>query len=296
MNIELGHLKYFYEVAKHGSFTKAARALRISQPGISKAVQTLESQQGVKLFDRGRTSVRLTPDGELFLRRCQAIFAEIESLENDIASREGECAGPLAIGASDNLCHCVLPKLLTRFCESHVCVLPKIFAGVSDAIIREVEEGRSEVGLFYTEPKSVLLDAQRVGEVEFVLVVSPKLLKKRTPAIKDIEQLLYAGSRIEDYAKPYPALKKLLEQGLKPRIGLETNSQETQKRFALAGFGYTVVPRFMVEGKLRSGDLVAVATRGKMTVPLWLVVRKNRTLSAPSREFIRVARKELRAI
>jgi DNA-binding transcriptional LysR family regulator len=52
--MELNHLKYFYEVAKRGSFTGASKTLRVSQPSISKIVQLLEEREGVKLFNRNK--------------------------------------------------------------------------------------------------------------------------------------------------------------------------------------------------------------------------------------------------
>jgi DNA-binding transcriptional LysR family regulator len=52
--MELNHLRYFFEVAREGSFTSAARKLRVSQPSISKLVRILEEREGVLLFDRGK--------------------------------------------------------------------------------------------------------------------------------------------------------------------------------------------------------------------------------------------------
>src|SRR5689334_13386897 len=114
--MELNHLKYFYEVARLGSFTKASRALRISQPSISKMVKLLEGRQNVKLLDRSkRGGVHLTPTGKRFFESCISIFGEVETLKNVVDHEKVECAGDLAIGASDNICNYMVPDILEPF-------------------------------------------------------------------------------------------------------------------------------------------------------------------------------------
>ena len=70
--------------------------------------------------------------------------------------------------------------------------------------------------------------------------------------------------------------------GLKPTVIVETNNQETQKRLVIKGYGYTVVPKFMIESELREGTLMAVSISRKIGSKVYLVKKKNRTLTKPA--------------
>src|SRR5437764_346716 len=114
--MELNHLKYFYVVAKHQSFTKASKELRVSQPSISKIVRQLEEREGVRLLDRAkRSEVRLTEVGKIFYSSCDHIFREIANLKTRLSLQNDECIGDLLVGASDNICNYVLPRVLRSY-------------------------------------------------------------------------------------------------------------------------------------------------------------------------------------
>ncbi len=68
------------EVAHLGSFTAAARAMKMSTPSISRLVSELETDLGVRLFNRTTRRIALTPEGEDFLRRSESIPEEIDAL------------------------------------------------------------------------------------------------------------------------------------------------------------------------------------------------------------------------
>ena len=114
--MQLDRLRYFHAVARAGSFTKAARQLRVSQPSVSKTVRLLEEHEGVTLLDRtGRGGVTLTPAGRRFLTSCDAIFEELECLRRAVIQEREECVGHLKVGASDNVCNYLMSELLAPF-------------------------------------------------------------------------------------------------------------------------------------------------------------------------------------
>src|SRR6185312_8942101 len=98
--MELNHLRYFYEVAKSGSFTEAARRLHISQSALSKAVAQLEDAEGVKLLTRSKKGVVLTLIGSEIFTKSSAIFAAVTDIEDTCRGRKSVCEGPLRFGAS----------------------------------------------------------------------------------------------------------------------------------------------------------------------------------------------------
>lgn len=294
--MELNHLRYFYEVAKCGGFTQASKKLRISQPSISKIVRLLEDRQGVKLFDRQKKGVTLTRDGELFYRSCERIFAEVEQLAQDSRSLSQECQGELAIGASDNICNYLLPKLIPSFWEKHPKVNFNLLSGTSQTVKEDLIAGRSELGLFYTPADEPVFETRKLAFVEFALLCSTKNLlfkNAKTADPKLLEKAYYIGSRRADYPSLFPAMQRLVALGIRPKLFFETNNQETQKRLAMEEMGYTVLPLFMVQEEIRAGKLKILTTPKKIGKDILLVTRKNRHLSRPAREFIKKLEAEL---
>ncbi len=96
MNINLNLYKYFYEVAKNNSFTKASEKLLISQPALSYSIKTLENQLGIKLFNRINNKIKLTYEGEKLFDKLGTIFKELKVFEDDQAD---EYTGKIIIGA-----------------------------------------------------------------------------------------------------------------------------------------------------------------------------------------------------
>ena len=274
--MEIAHLRYFYAVAKHGGFTKAANALRISQPSLSKMIKQIEEDQGIKLFDRGTRHVRLTEVGKRYLESCETIFGEFENLHRVSELHKNTVSGSVAFGASDNLCNHLLPSILKKFLEKYPQVEIKLNSGTAPSIKSEIASRKSDFGFFYTPVEESGFDTRSVGFVEFVIVVGGDLRRTKT-----LQGLGYIGSRTGDYAKPYPALKMLHSIGIEPKVLLETNNQESQKKLALQGLGYAVLPLFMVKDELKDHSLVRVHSTKKLGTDLLFVKKKNRELPMP---------------
>ncbi|MGZ3729965.1 MAG: LysR family transcriptional regulator [Bdellovibrionota bacterium] len=272
--MELNHLRVFYEVARRGGFTAAARALCVSQPSLSRSVKLLEDAENVRLLERGKRGVALTPEGRLFFASCERVFGELENLRLIAGQSKGEITGSLSIAASDNICNHVLPRLHPAFARANPKVRTRLFSGTSEQILEELRSRQAELGLFYTEVKDArTFTCEKLWSVEFVLVCGAQ---HQSPSM---ETLGFVGSRAVDYAKAYPALAMLRSAGMEPRTVFETNNQETQKQLVLAGYGCTLVPRHMVEGEIKSGKLKRMKTPKTLGGHVFLVSRRGQPLS-----------------
>src|SRR5512139_2927149 len=107
--MKLHLLRIFTTVAGYMSFSRAAEALYISQPAVSKAVRELEHQLGVPLFERGAGKMNLTEAGALLAERGRAILAIEQTAEEDLQAVRGLQAGVLRIGASTTIATYLLP-------------------------------------------------------------------------------------------------------------------------------------------------------------------------------------------
>jgi DNA-binding transcriptional LysR family regulator len=118
MDVHLRDLRYFVAVAEHLHFTRAAEALFVSQPALSKQIRTLESQVRAPLFERDRRDVRLTPAGAALLPRARAVLELWRDAERELAEAAAEQAATLVVGMSTGLGRGLLPAVRARFAEA----------------------------------------------------------------------------------------------------------------------------------------------------------------------------------
>lgn len=109
-------LKVFVTLSQEKSFTRTAEVLHISQPAVSQNISELEKQLGVKLFDRLRGEVALTPAGELFLLRANEILSKYDEI-SDIYMRFPETR--VRVAASDEVYNYLTEDLLKNFLSIH---------------------------------------------------------------------------------------------------------------------------------------------------------------------------------
>ncbi len=112
-------LRVFESVARHKSFTRAAKEMKISQPAISKHIQELESLYRVQLFDRNGTKIKISEAGELLLSHTERILDAFLWLEYDMNHLTNHVTGELRIGASSSVAQYILPPIIARFIKKH---------------------------------------------------------------------------------------------------------------------------------------------------------------------------------
>lgn len=279
--LELSHLRYFYEVARHGSFSKASRSLRVSQPAVSKAIRQLEYREDLKLLERNTRGVQLTESGRVLFTSCEQVFQTLSETEKALHFKDCTLRGSLSIGASDNICNYLLPPVLNEFLSSHPKVVGRVFNGTSENIKQEILTSKSELGIFHSPVKDRNFSCETLGFVEFWIVVKPSEQRR----FESLETAPFIGPRAQDYANPFPICNMLGAIGIVPKVAFESNSQETQKRMALLGFGFAVLPHYLVRNELKLGKLVRIRTSKRLGSHVHLVWKRNRELSAPAALF-----------
>lgn len=123
-------LKVFFAVVQEGSFTKAASVLGVSQPAVSQNVADLEKSLGVKLFERLRGEVALTPEGEVFMKYARNILdscSKAESMFTDLQPRT------IRVAASEEIYEYVIAPALESFLKVHRdIVIERVMFGEAD--------------------------------------------------------------------------------------------------------------------------------------------------------------------
>lgn len=295
--MELNHLRVFFEVAKVGRFTEAARRLNISQSALSRSVALLEESEGVKLFERTRKGVALTPIGTEVFLKCERLFQQFHEIESLVRGTRETCEGVLRFATTDHVTNDLLLRPIQSFRRKHPAVIPSVFTGPPDDIANALLNTECEFGLLFTKVALPQIDYEVLRSEEMALVCHPELWKKHkagttTKTLKKILQdagyIASIGATLQ--SRPSRVLSELF--GEMPRIGLETNSQEAQKRFCLEGGGVAYLARFLVAGEIARGALFEIPVGEPHSFNLWLATRKGRPLSLAARTFLEHLRAE----
>ncbi|MDG0817718.1 LysR family transcriptional regulator [Bdellovibrio svalbardensis] len=274
--MNLLHLEYFYTVATEGGFLRASEKLRINQPAISRMVANLEDYFGFKLFEKVGRNVRLTSRGEEVFESCKKIFSEVENLKLSVGKISGECKGPLLIAASEPIASHFLPEKIAAILKRYPEIYPNIFSGPASMVIKKIEAGEIELGLFFHIPElGEKLIVDRKIEIPFRLVVR-KDLKKDENVLSH-----FIGSReIDDTAsKRFPTLEVLKKKYPKASIKTSSNNLTAHKELVLKGVGVSVLPEFLIEQELKSKTLIDVLPGEKFVFHMKLIKRKNAVTS-----------------
>lgn len=250
----IGELTSFVAAAQHGSFTRAAAELNLTQGAVSRQIRLLESQLGVTLFERVRQRVVLTDAGKLYLSHVEKALGDLA-----IATRQ-------VVAFSDNTIFnlAVLPTFATRwliprlvdFQQKH----PKVTIHLTTRQ-RPVDFALEpfDAAISYGSPNWPGTIAHHLMDVEVVPVCSPALLarkKIRTPA--DI-----AGfPLVHQMSRPTRWAEWMAEAGVHLDAPLRGHTYEQFSMIAqaaVAGIGVALLPRFLIEEELATGRLEIVS-------------------------------------
>jgi DNA-binding transcriptional LysR family regulator len=152
MCVAVPHLRYVVAAADHSSFRRAATALNITQPTLSKRIRELEDGLGVLLFARSTGGAELTPIGEDFVASARHILADLEAMENRAKAGQRGDAGRLEIGFYTSLSTGALRDTVITFANRHAQVEINITEGARASLIALLDRGAIDIVAVLGEP------------------------------------------------------------------------------------------------------------------------------------------------
>ena len=252
----LRQVSYFVAVAEEGSFTLAARKLRIAQPSLSQQVQALERDVGANLLERTSRGVRLTTAGREFLPEARAMLGASVRARLAVRQTEGLEGGELELATVRSLAVGVLPELIGEFRSRHpgVRIWLREFAH-RDELNDSVLAGISDVA-FGPRPTAWTGPLLALGWEEFVVVLRPDDPMAEADGTVNLRNLaerewvLYEpGHGLDDVVHFACA-----QAGFTPRPAMRTGQAEAAVRLAASGIGVALVPINMVPEHLASSS------------------------------------------
>jgi DNA-binding transcriptional LysR family regulator len=290
MAINLNALRIFAAVADAGGFTKASELLHLSQPAVSKAVQTLERDLAMPLLERGPRAIRLTDAGTALFARARELFAVERMAEEELRTLRGLEGGRVRIGASTTIATYLLPPVLADFRTRHPAVKLGLVSANTRAIAALVLERRVEVALVEGPVADARLELRRWRADELVVIVPSghRLARRRSVQLAQLAAEPFIvrerGSGTRDVAE-----RAFAAHGIHPPIVLTLSSTEAIKQAVAAGLGLAVVSRAAASDQIALGHLAALRIGGfEMRRDLTELRLRGRTLGAPAEAFAKL--------
>ncbi len=147
--MEIRVLRYFLTVAREESFSRAAEALFLSQPTLSRQIREMEEEMGVQLFSRNSRNVQLTQEGQRLRIRAQEILDLVDKTQEEFANLEGEIAGDVYIGCGETQHMRQIAKVAIPMQQEHPGIHFNLYSAYADDVAEKLDKGLLDFGLMF---------------------------------------------------------------------------------------------------------------------------------------------------
>lgn len=253
--MDIDALRYFAAAAKEEHFGRAADALSISQPALSRSIARLEEFYGVSLFERDGRGIRITRPGRALLRRVDRIIAELEDARRELHDLSTERrTRPIALGFFATLGVQTVPEVIRHFRDQHPEAEFRLLQGPGPQLLQRLMSG--EIDLCLSSPRfaEVAIEWLPLWDEDLVALVPDS----HRLAGRDAIDLIEIATDPFVALKPNYGLRQVSddlcrEAGFAPHVAFEGEEVATLRGLVGAGFGVALVP------KSRTADINAVS-------------------------------------
>lgn len=261
-------LLYFATVGKYSNITKAAAELHISQPAITKSIQQLEEELGIVLLDRSKNRVTLTYEGQVLLKRSQALLLQMQALKDEMCDYGRLRRNTIKVGIPPAIGTLLLPRLDMDI-RDELGIEMEVFEAGSQYCIQQVSSGELDMAIVLLEQRDETdLDCEILLETSFDFCTnenSPFRGRAEVhPSELENEKLIlfYPGVMIRQLFNTYQ---------LKPKFVLRSNQVATIQKYLHYGLAST----FQFPEVFRD-DPAIISIPLQKRIPLYLAIVKRR--------------------
>jgi DNA-binding transcriptional LysR family regulator len=288
----------FVRVIEKKSLSGAARDLFLTQPAVSKQIQTLEELYGVQLMERVGRRIRLTEAGEIFYQHALEILGILEELNDDLIRTTAGVRGRLLIGASTVPGHYILPSFIGRYKRQYPEVKVSLEIGDTGSVVNSLLEQRVDLAVVGATVKNHKLVSTLFADDRLRLIVpaAHPLATRTSIQIEEIvqENLIWrekgSGTRrvLED---------RLADQGVnldKLNILLELGSTEAVITAVEEGLGIALVSQWAIGKSTALGRIASPELEGiDLKRNLYLIYRRQKIYSRAMQAFLDLSKLDL---
>ncbi len=260
--MDFRQIRYFLAVASAGSFSRASRAINVTQSALSQQIKGLEEDLGTKLFERSPSGVFLTQSGETFQQYAQEIFALSERARHETLLTEGKIQGAVSIALSSTMADLLLPVLLKQMQSECPEVQLNVVEGPSTQTVELLENSRIDLG--------IVPEHNMPSNIDFV-----RCMRKRLQFFGSRENFDLPAGRghsidLKDAAKfplavfsKHPSMRQSIEtaaaqRGIEIVFKFESSLASIVRSYVIGGLACAILPDFLFHNTALKNDFCAL--------------------------------------
>jgi DNA-binding transcriptional LysR family regulator len=277
VDLSLAHLRTLEAIARHGSFSRAARELNLTQPAVSMQIRGLEQRLGLPLLERVGKRAFPTRGGEVLLAHAARALRELAAGVERLHELRGVVAGRLRLGTSASISIYLMPPALRRFRARYPETELIVVTGNAPEITRAIVGNDLDVGLVSLPVRDRALLVTPFFRDELVAVAPPERAWRRRRSITPVDLAREPLILFESGA----TLRRVIDgwfhrAGVSPRAPMELGNTEAIKKLVEAGLGLSVTSWFSVRQETRARTLAAMRLDPPVYRHIGLVRRRDK--------------------
>jgi DNA-binding transcriptional LysR family regulator len=281
------HIRAFLSVARLGSFTKSALELHISQPALTVQIRQLEEWLGVRLFDRSKRHVAITPAGRDLLPFLARVLTDLETVMDMGRELTGIKRGTVGIATLPSMAADLLPTAMLRFREEHPGVNVRVSDVIADQIPELVKQETVDFGISskLAPDKELEIEDLLIDQLCVFFPEKHPLSSQPEPTLRDVAvwPLILTTHGTSVRAIVDRAIEK---EELSISLSCEASYMSTAIGMVRAGLGVSILPASMVHIIREGVRMMPIHTPG-LTRKIGILRKRNRSLSPAATHFIK---------
>ena len=246
--MELKHLRSFVKVAQQLNFSRASRQLHLSQPALSTQIKLLEADLGVRLLDRNRRTVRLTPAGQALLADAANLLQQVADTEQRVAKIASGDIGHLRIGFVASATAEIVPAIVLAFRKKYPGVSLDLKNMPTSQQVEALRSGILDAGFVRMPLQEEGLTVSLVHREPFAIVLAKDhpLAREKNLAIRHLARepfVAYGRYWAPSFYESWTGICR--RAGFTPAVVQETGEMETALALVAAGLGVAILPEGM---------------------------------------------------
>lgn len=296
--MELRQLRYFLQVADLKSFSRAALAVRLAQPALSRQIRKLEEEVGAPLFYRDGRGAILTEIGKTYYERVKGILHQLEQAQIEVQSAKDMPTGEVVLGVPPQLGPVFIAQLIRLFRARYPTARIRVAEGFSFQIADWLQSGRVDLGFVY-EPQAYHHLATEMMVEEALYLVGPAGSQETAGPSCAFAALVGLPLIMPDLPSTLRARVEgvAAQAGLTVRFEIEVDSLPAIKQLVMDRAGFAIMPFAAVGDEVRRGLLsAALITDPPIARPLGLAVPVRGRFSLATQKLIALIDEEVREL
>lgn len=285
--MDLQQLKYFVEVARQKSFTKASHILLVSQPSISKLIKNLEDELKVTLLDRSERKIELTDVGRIVYEQALKILQSVEDVYSSVDELVHMEKGTIHMGLMPSIGVLLFPKILTGFKSKYPQIDIDMVQYSAKQLTRKVKQGEIDLGVTVMPVDTELFEIIPLLSEELVVIVDNEhwLVEKESVHLSELKHESFI-LLTEDYVLHDVVKRACVQSGFEPKIAFKSSLWDIMGEMVATQVGISIIPRSMVS-RFNNENVHAISiSYPSIDWEVVLIYKKNKYLSFAARAFI----------